>query len=109
MGNFNQNMFNDDFRNMFFGSSRRDANTFRISLNNQELQDKLLGAFVSRHSYSRSHSIIEEVVEEVFQSLIYYGKAVYILQEHEDDGQFFRAIPANSVFRFLGLAFQYLP
>lgn len=109
MGNLNQNMFNDDFHNMFFGSSRRDANTFRISSNNQELQNKLLGAFISRHSYSGRHSVIEEVVEEVVQSLLYHGKAVYILQEHEDDGQFFRPIPANSVFSFLGFAFQYLP
>lgn len=109
MGNFNQNMFNDDFHNMFFGSSRRDANTFRITSNNQELQDQLLGAFISRHSYSGGHSIVEELVEEVVQSLIYYGKAVYILQEHEDEGRYFRAIPANSVMRFLGLVFQYLP
>lgn len=109
MGNFNQNMFNDDFHNMFFGSSRRDANTFGISSNNQELQDKLLGAFISRHSYSGRHSVMEEVVEEVVQSLIYHGKAAYILQEHDDEGQFFRAIPANSVFRVLWLTFQYLP
>ncbi|TNJ39058.1 hypothetical protein [Phaeobacter sp. B1627] len=111
MGNFNQNMFNDDFRNMFFGSSRRDANTFRITSNSQELQDQLLGAFVSKHNYSGGYSIVEEIVEEVVQSLIYYGKAVYILkeQEDEDEGQYFRAIPANSVFRFMGLVFQYLP
>lgn len=109
MGNFHQKIFNDDFHNMFFGSSRRDANTFRATSNNQKLQDQLLGAFVSRHSYSGGHSIVEELVEEVVQSLIYYGKAVYILQEHEDEGQYFRAIPANSVFRFMGLVFQYLP
>ncbi|WOI32897.1 hypothetical protein R1T40_18465 [Tritonibacter scottomollicae] len=109
MGNFNQNMFNDDFHNMFFGGSRRDANTFRISSNNQELQDKLVGAFVIRHNYSGGHSIVEELVEEVVQSLICHGKAVYILQEHEDEGQFFRAIPASSIFRFLGLVFQYIP
>lgn len=109
MESFYQNMFNDDFHNIFFGSSRGDANTIEVSSNNQELQDKLLGSFVSRYQYSGGHSVIEEVVEEVVQSLLYYGKAAYILQDSEGDEQFFRPIPANSVFKFLGLAFQYLP
>lgn len=109
MGNLNQNMFNDDFHNMFFGSSLRNTNIFQISSSDQGLQEKLIGAFASRHRYSDGHSVIEEVVEEVVESLIDYGQAAYFLQKSEGDKQFFRSIPANSVFRFLGLTFQYLP
>lgn len=109
MGNLNQNMFREDFDNIFVGSSRRSTATFKIVSSNPDLQQELLDSFVARRGYSRGVSVIEEIVDEVTQSLLHHDKAVYCLFEGESGERFFRLIPSNTIFRFAGLAFQYVP
>lgn len=109
MGNLNQKMFKDDFRNIFVGSSRRNADIFNISSNNDQIQEKLLGSFISRGRISKGHFDVEGIVEEVTQSLLHYGKAAYFLQDDKHEGSFIRPLPSNTIFKFLGLVFQYVP
>ncbi len=109
MGNMNQNMFHDDFRNMFVGSTRRNANIFDITSNNEEIQKQLISSFTRAARHSRGERVFQELLEEVTQNLLHYGKAAYFLHDGDTSKQVFRPLRANIIFKILNIVFQYLP
>lgn len=109
MGNMNQNMFHDDFRNMFVGSTRRNADIFDITSNNEEIQERLISSFTRGARHSRDERVLQELLEEVTQDLLYYGKAAYFLHDSDKNEQVLRPLRSSMVFKILGFVFQYLP
>lgn len=109
MGAMNQSMFRDDFGNMFIGITRRNANIFNITSNNEVIQEELLQSFIrsARHAYDKN--VFQEILEEIIQSLLYYGKAAYCLHDTKSDERIFRSLPPSTIFKFFDVLFQYLP
>ena len=109
IGNMNQHMFREDFGNIFFGSTRMNAAIFNIISNNDEVQENLLLSFTRVARHSRDEYVFQEVLEEIIQSLLYYGKAAYLFHSEQSEEQVIRSLPPNTVFSLFGVLFQYLP
>lgn len=81
---FNRRMFSEDFATLFNSMNRQSSNLFEIASNDDKLIQKLLGNVKTRYGYA-SHRVdetIREFVEEIAQSLIWFGRAYYFL--HDD-------------------------
>lgn len=78
---FNREMFNKDFAILFHSMNRHSANLFEIVSNDDEMIQKLLGNVNARDAQSLIDKTIRELVEEIAQSLICFGKAYYFLYD----------------------------
>lgn len=82
---FNRGMFDEDYSRLFNLTSSRSGNIFEIVSNDDGLMRKLLSDVNARY---RPHAIdesIRELVEEIAQSLIWFGSAYFSI--HEDTEQ----------------------
>lgn len=105
----NQNMFNEDFLNIFRHYGDRFKEIFDIQTNDSELSDRLLGSLDTRYGH-RQHDQIVEFVEEVAQSILYYGKAFYFVDDRGDDGAIALVnVSGQRVFKIFGFVIQYSP
>lgn len=82
---FNRRMFNEDFSRLFNSINRRSGNLFEIVSNDDDLMQKLLGSVNTRSGRNNVDKSIREFVEEIANSLIWYGKSYFFL--HEDKQQ----------------------
>ncbi|MGC0623384.1 hypothetical protein [Escherichia coli] len=107
---FNQGMFNEDFPRIFHSVRRQVNNMFNIESNDEELTQKLLGNVQTRN---RQHSVdetIRELIEEIAQSLVWFGKTHYFVHNIcEQDKVFIRPLNPNGLFRFFSVFFQFVP
>ncbi|MCW0321665.1 hypothetical protein [Pantoea dispersa] len=107
---FNQGMFNEDFPRVFHSARRQVNNMFNIESNDEGLTQKLLG---NVHTRNRQHSVdetIRELIEEIAQSLVWFGKTHYFVHNIcEQDKVFIRSLNPNGLFRFFSVFFQFVP
>ena len=82
---FNRRMFDEDFASLFHSMNRRSGNLFEIVSNNDKLMQKLLGNVRTKYAPHSVDETIRELVEEIAQSLIWFGRAYYFL--HDDREQ----------------------
>lgn len=83
---------------------------FNIKSNDEALTQKLLG---NVHTKNRQYSIndtIRELIEEIAQSLVWFGKAHYFVYNIcEQDKVFIRSLNSSGLFRFFSVFFQFVP
>jgi len=107
---FNRRMFDEDFAILFHSMSRRSDNLFETVSNDDELMQKLLGNVKTRYA---SHSIdetIRKLVEEIAQSLIWFGRSYYFV--HDDTEQekiHIASFSSSGVVRLFGTHIQWVP
>ena len=109
MGEMNQHMFREDFGNIFIGLNRRNSNVFVINSNNDEIREEILNSFIRAADYSHDESVFQEVLEEIIQNLLHFGKAAYFLHNSKSGEQVFRSLLPSTIFNAFSILFQYLP
>ncbi|WP_411818662.1 hypothetical protein [Hyphococcus sp. DH-69] len=108
--NFNRRMFDEDFARLFHSMSRRSSNLFDIVSNDDELTQSLFGNVKMRYAPHSVNETVRRWVEEIAQSLIWFGRAYYFLHddpEHED--VHIASFGSNGVARFFGVLIQWVP
>lgn len=107
---FNRRMFDEDFAGLFHSLNHRNSNLFKIVSNNDELIQKLLGNVKTRYAPHSIEETIPELVEEIAQSLIWFGKAYYFLHEDTEKEEIqVAAFSSDGVARLFGTHFQWVP
>jgi len=107
---FNQNMFSEDFLNIFLHSNSGSGNLFGIDTNNDKLTDRLLHNVKTPYGLGSKDETIAELIEEIARSLIWIGKAFYYLHDdNKKDETNIASCSSKSIFRFAGNVVQYLP
>ncbi len=107
---FNRRMFDEDFARLFRSLNRRSDKLFKVVSNDDELMQKLLGNVKKRYAPHSVDEKIRELVEEVAQSLIWFGKAYYYLHgdtEHEEIHV--ASFSSGGVIRLFGTHIQWVP
>lgn len=107
---FNRNMFDEDFAGIFRSASRRSDNLFSVESSNDELTQRLFRNTRTRHGHQCIDEIVRELVEEIAQSLIWYGTAYYFLYDtFEQEEIHIAPFSAIGVFHFFNMYFQLVP
>lgn len=102
---FHRQMFDEDFARLFSSENRRNRNLFKIESNGDAVVDKLLGA-VDTHLKSEK---VRELVEEIAQHLIWFGRAYYFIWENPDQEEVHLASISSGVTRLFGKYIQWVP
>jgi len=106
----NQNMFREDFLGIFHHTNRRSANLFDIKSNNDKLTHRLLHNVQTRDNPQSIGRNLVSLIEEIAQSLMWYGRAFYYLHDdREKDETNIVSYSSESIFRFAGKTIQYHP
>lgn len=107
---FNRRMFDEDFARLFRSINRRRGNLFEIVSNDDELMQKLLGNVKASYAACSVDETIRELVEEIAQSLIWFGRAYYFLYDDTDQDEIHIAsFSSVGVMRLLGTYIQWVP
>lgn len=107
---FYRNMFNEDFARIFRSSSGRSSNIFNIKSNNDELTQKLILNIKTRYSHHSVDKKLRQLVEEIAQSLIWFGTAYYFLDDlFENENTKITPLSTIGVFCILKLYLQLVP
>ena len=106
----NRRMFDEDFARIFRSSSHRSGGLFEVSSNNDKLANRLLGDVKTQYGPHPIDETIRKMVEDIAQSLIWYGDAFYFLQdEPEKEKTHVASFSRDRISNFVGLYFQFLP
>lgn len=107
---FNRRMFNEDFARIFNYVTNRRESLFNIDTNNDQLAKRLFENTKTRYGTRRIDEILRSMVEEIAESLVFYGTAFYFLHDSAAEEEI-RIVPfgAIGVFRFLEIHFQWVP
>ncbi len=107
---FNRRMFDEDFARLFHSMNRRSDNLFEIVSNNDKLMQKLLGNVRTRYAPHSVNETIRELVEEIAQSLIWFGRAYYFLHDdREQEEVHVASFSSGGVVRLFGTHIQWVP
>lgn len=107
---FNRRMFNEDFARLFRSMNRRNGNLFEIISNDGELIQKLLGNVKTRYAPHSVDETIRKLVEEIAQSLIWFGRAYYFLHDDtEQEKVHVASLSSGGVVRLFGTHIQWVP
>lgn len=107
---FNRRMFDEDFARLFHSMNRRSGNLFEIVSNDDELMRKLLGNVKTRYAPHPVDETIRELVEEIAQSLIGFGRAYYFLHDDTEQEEIHIAsFSSGGVVRLFGTHIQWVP
>ena len=107
---FNRRMFDEDFARLFHRMNRRSGNLFEIVSNDDELMQKLLGNVKTRYAPHPVDESIRELVEEIAQSLIWFGRAYYFLHNDTEQEEIHVAsFSSDGVVRLFGTHIQWVP
>ncbi len=107
---FNRRMFDEDFARIFRYSHHRSGNLFKVETNDQELSARLLGNIKTRHTSRAVDKTIHKLIEDIVQSLVWFGKAYYFLHDNNENNEtHISSFSPARVFSLFGLHFQYLP
>lgn len=105
----NQNMFKEDFVNIFHHGSDHSGKPFEIETNDSSLSDRLLTNIATRRR-RRSSEQLMGIIEDTAQSLIWHGRALYYLKDRtEDDGFDLLPFSSETIIRAFGILVQYVP
>lgn len=107
---FNRRMFDEDFAGLFHSMNRRSSNLFEIVSNDDELMQKLLGNVKTRYAPHPADETIRKLVEEIAQSLIWFGRAHYFLHDDiEQEEIHVASFSSGGVVRLFGTHIQWVP
>ncbi|HIK74717.1 MAG TPA: hypothetical protein EYG00_08460 [Alcanivorax sp.] len=107
---FNRRMFDEDFARLFRSTNRRSGNLFDIVSNDEELTQKLLASIKTRFGPYSVDETIRELVEEIAQSLIWYGNAYFFLHDDAEQEKIHVAsFSSYGVVRLFGTHIQWVP
>ena len=107
---FNRRMFDEDFARLFHSMNRRSGNLFEIVSNDDELMQKLLGNVKARYAPHPIDETIRELVEEIAQSLIWFGRAYYFFHDNTEQEEIHVAsFSSGGVVRLFGTHIQWVP
>ncbi|WP_417436624.1 hypothetical protein [Idiomarina abyssalis] len=107
---FYRRMFDEDFSRLFHHSNNRSSNLFNISSNDDEFMKTLFGNIHNRRTTHQIDEIILELVTDIAQSLIWYGKAYYLLQQDVDTNKIHTiSFSSQGVISFFGKYIQWVP
>lgn len=107
---FNRRMFDEDFARLFNSRNRRSGNLFEIVSNDDELMQNLLGNVKTRYAPHPVDETLRKLMEEIAQSLIWFGRAYYYL--HDDTEQekiHVVSFSSSGVARLFGTHIQWVP
>lgn len=108
--NFNRQMFDEDFARLFRSINCRSSNMFEIVSNSNELKQKLLGNVKMTYTPHSVDETIRELVEEIGQSLIWFGRAFYFLYDNtEEEEVHIASFSSSGVVRLFGTHVQCVP
>jgi len=107
---FNRRMFSEDFARLFHSMNRRRGNLFQIVSNDDELMRKLLGNVKTRYAPRTIDELIRELVDKIAQSLVWFGKAYFVLYDDIEQGKIHVAsFSSYGVVRLFGTYIQWVP
>jgi len=107
---FNRRMFDEDFARLFHSMNHRSDNLFEIVSNDDELMQKLLGNVKTRYAPHPVDETIRELVEEIAQSLIWFGRAYYFLHDDTEQEEIHVAsFSSDGVVCLFGTHIQWVP
>lgn len=107
---FNRRMFDEDFARLFNSMNRQSSSLFQILSNDDELTQRLLGNVKTRYARNRVDETIRELVEEIAQSLIWFGTAYYFLRDDPENGDIHVAsFSSTGIVRLFGTHIQWVP
>lgn len=107
---YNRQMFNEDFANVYNSIGLPNNNQFEIVSNDNEHLKKLLGNVKTRYSPHSIDETIRELTEEIAQSLVWSGRAFYFLYDDSEQNKIHVAsFSASGVMRFFGQHIQWVP
>lgn len=108
--NFNRRMFDEDFARLFHSRNSRSGNLFKIVTNDDDLVPKLLGNVRTRYTPHSIDETIRKLVEEIAQSLIWFGRAYYFLHDDtEQEEVYITSFSSSGVVRLFGAHIQWVP
>ena len=108
--NFNRRMFDEDFARLFRSMNRRSGNLFDIVSNDDELTQRLLGNVKTQYAPHPVDETVRRWVEEIAQSLIWFGRAYNFLHDDPEHGDVHIArFGSNGVAHFFGTHIQWVP
>lgn len=107
---FYRRMFEEDFARLFRSINRRSNDLFKIVSNDDDLMQKILGNVKTRYAPHSIDETIHKLVEEIAQSLIWFGRSHYFLYDETELNEI-QVVPFSSdgVMRFFGLHIQWVP
>jgi hypothetical protein len=107
---FNRRMFDEDFARLFHSMNHRGGNLFEVVSNDDEIMHKLLGNVKTRYSSHSVDETIHELVEEIAQSLISFGRAYYFLRNDTvQDEVHIASFSSSGVVGLFGKHIQWVP
>jgi len=107
---FDRQMFDEDFSRFFYPMNRRKSNLFEIVSNDRELLQKLLSNVKTTYAPHPVDETISELVEEIAQSLIWFGRAYYFLHDNKEQEEIHVAsFRSGGVVRLFGTHLQWVP
>lgn len=107
---FNRRMFNEDFARLFHSKKRLSSDLFEMVSNDDELMQKLLGSFKTRYGPHSVDDTIRELMEDIGQSLIWFGRAYYYLYEDTEREEVrLASFSSDGVIRLFGVHIQWVP
>lgn len=107
---FNRRMFDEDFAGIFNFVNRRDDRLFDIASNDDELTQKLFGNVETRYVPHLVDERIRELVEEIAQSLIWFGRAYYFVHDDtEQEEVHVASFNSEGVMHLFGAHIQWVP
>ena len=107
---FNRRMFDEDFSRLFHSMNPRSGNLFEVVSNDDELIQKLLGNVRTRYARHSVDETIRDLVEEIAQSLIWFGKAYCFLHDDaEQEEVYVASFISGGVVRLFGTHIQWVP
>ncbi|MBT7307792.1 MAG: hypothetical protein HN842_06215 [Gammaproteobacteria bacterium] len=107
---FNRRMFDEDFARLFYSTNHQSGNLFEIVSNDDELMQKILGNVRTRHAPHPVDGTICKLVEEIAQSLIWFGRAYYFLHDNREQEEIHIAsFSPSGVLRLFGTHVQWVP
>ncbi len=107
---FNRRMFDEDFAEIFLSSNRRTSNLFEVNSSDDELTRRLLGNVKTRYGTRSVDETIREMIEDIAQSLLWFGEAYYFLHDDpEKEETHIGSFSAERIFALGRMYFQFLP
>ena len=107
---FNRRMFDEDFAILFRSMSRRSGNLFEIVSNDDQLMQKLLSNLKTRYTPNPVDESMRKLVEEIAQSLIWFGRAFYFLYDDTEQEKFHvTSFSSEGVVSLFGTHIQWVP
>jgi hypothetical protein len=107
---FYRRMFDEDFARLFHSINHQGGKLFNITSNDDGVTQRLLGNFKMRSSPHSVDATIRELVEQIAQSLIHFGRAHYFCHEDREQQEIHAvSISAGGIFSPFGKIIQWVP